>query len=199
MNHFKNAVLFMMFFALTLVLISCAQPPEAEKSAAKAAMDAAVAAGAEMYAPAEFDAAKILWNTSEVMMNEKKYEGAKQIYINAKAAFEKAASTAVASKKTMTDEVTAIVAALEEEWKDLETSAKNVEKKIKDKKDAWDADTKAFEEGMKTVKGMIAADPAVAKMKTGELMAIIDKWDTTFKELAATPEKSAKKKKKKKK
>ena len=196
MNHFKNAVLFMIVLALTLVFIGCAQPPEAEKSAAKASMDAAVAAGAEMYAPADFDAANVLWNTSEAMMNENKYEGAKQNYINAKAAFEKAASTAVASKKVMTDEVNAIVATLENDWKSLEISAKNVEKKMKDKKDAWDADTKAFEEGMKTVKGMIAADPVVAKAKAGELKAVIDRWNDTFKEIAATPEKSAKKNKK---
>jgi hypothetical protein len=34
---------------------------------------------------------------------------------------------------------------------------------------------------------MIAADPAGVKAKAGELKTIIDKWDATFKELAAAP------------
>jgi len=196
MNHFKNAVSFAIVFALTMVFISCAQPPEAEKSAAKAAMDAAVVAGAEKYATADFDAAKTIWNTSEAKMNEKKYEEAKQGYINAKAAFENATGTAAVGKKAITDEVTAAVAGLEEGWKNLEASAKNVEKKMKDKKDAWEADTKAFVDNLKAAKDIIAPDPAGAKAKVGELKTIIDKWDATFKELAAAPAKSAKKEKK---
>jgi len=85
----------------------------------------------------------------------------------------------------MTDEANAAVASLEDGWKNLEAIAKKVEKKMKDKKDAWDADTKAFAEGLKTTKDMIAADPAGVKAKAGELKTIIDKWDATFKELAA--------------
>lgn len=105
MKYFKYAVTSIMFLALALVFIGCAQPPEAEKSAAKAAMDAAVAAGADKFATADFNAAKNLWETSEAKMNEKKYEEAKQGYVNAKAAFEKAAGAAAAGKKTITDEV----------------------------------------------------------------------------------------------
>ena len=188
MKHFKYSVSFMMVLALALVFIGCAKPPEAEKSAAKAAGDTAVAAGAEKYAAADFSAAKNLWDTSEVKMNEKKYEEAKQGYINAKAAFEKAAAATTAGKKAITDEVNVAVAGLEEGWKNLETAAKGVEKKMKDKKDAWEADTKAFVDGLKAGKDMIATDPAGAKAKTGELKAIIDRWDAAFKELAAAPE-----------
>ena len=187
MKQFKFAVSFMMFLIMALVFIGCAQPPEAEKAAAKAAMDAAVAAGAEKFATAEFNAAKALWGTSEAMMTDKKYEEAKQSYINTKAAFEKAAAAAVANKKIMTDEATAALAALEEDWKNLDTAAKGVEKKMKDKKDAWEADVKAFDEGLKAAKGMIASDPASAKAKATELKAVIEKWDATFKELAAAP------------
>ncbi|MCX5847362.1 MAG: hypothetical protein NTW12_13550 [Deltaproteobacteria bacterium] len=188
MKHFKYAVSFMMVLALALVFIGCAKPPDAEKSAAKAAMDAAVAAGADKYAATDFSAAKNLWDTSEAKMNEKKYEEAKQGYVNAKAAFEKAAGAAAAGKKAITDEVNAAVAGLEEGWKNFETAAKGVEKKMKDKKDAWEADTKAFVDGLKAAKDMIATDPAGAKAKAGELKAIIDRWDAAFKELAAAPE-----------
>jgi len=188
MKHFKYAVSSMIILALALVFIGCAQPPEAEKSAAKAAGDAAVAAGAEKYAAADFSAAKNLWDTSEAKMNEKKYEEAKQGYVNAKAAFEKATAAAAAGKKAATDEVVAAVAGLEEGWKNLETAAKGVEKKMKDKKDAWEADAKAFGDGLKAAKDTIAADPVGAKAKAGELKAIIDRWDAAFKELAAAPE-----------
>lgn len=196
MKHFKYAVSFMMVLALVLVFIGCAKPPEAEKSAAKTAMDTAVAAGADKYAATDFNAAKNLWDTSEAKMNEKKYEEAKQGYVNAKAAFEKAAGAAAAGKKAITDEVNAAVAGLEEGWKNLETAAKGVEKKMKDKKDAWAADTKTFVDGLKVTKDMIATDPAGAKAKSGELKSILDKWDAAFKELAAAPAKPAKKEKK---
>jgi len=196
MKHFKYAVSFMMVLALALVFIGCAKPPEAEKSAAKTAMDTAVAAGADKYAATDFNAAKNLWDNSEAKMNEKKYEEAKQGYVNTKAAFENAAGAAAAGKKVMTDEVNAAVTGLEEGWKNLETAAKGVEKKMKDKKDAWAADTKTFVDGLKVTKDMIATDPAGAKAKSGELKSILDKWDAAFKELAAAPAKPAKKEKK---
>jgi len=196
MKYFKYAVMSIMFLALALVFIGCAQPPEAEKSAAKAAMDAATAAGADKYATADFNAAKSLWVASEAQMNEKKYEEAKKGYVSAKTAFEKAAGAAAVGKKAMTDEVNAAVAALEESWKNLEATAKDVEKKMKDKKDEWTADTKAFVEGLKTTKDMIATDLTGAKAKAGELKSLLDKWDASFKELAAAPAKPVKKEKK---
>jgi len=196
MKYFKYAVTSIMFLALALVFIGCAQPPEAEKSAAKAAMDAATAAGADKYATADFNAAKSLWVASEAQMNEKKYEEAKKGYVSAKTAFEKAAGAAAVGKKAMTDEVNAAVAALEESWKNLEATAKDVEKKMKDKKDEWTADTKAFVEGLKTTKDMIATDLTGAKAKAGELKSLLDKWDASFKELAAAPAKPVKKEKK---
>ena len=188
MTHFKHSVLLVIILTLTFVFIGCAKPPEAEKAAAKAAWDAAVAAGAEKYATEDFNAAKNLWNTSEARMNEKKYDDAKHGYVTAKAAFEKAAAAAAAGKKAVTDEAIAAVTVLEEGWKNLETAAKGVEKKMKDKKEAWEADTKTFADGLKSAKDMIATDPAGAKAKASELKAIIDRWDTTFAELAAAPE-----------
>ena len=201
MKHFKYSVSFMMVLALVLVFIGCAKPPEAEKSAAKTAMGAAVAAGADKYAATDFNAAKTLWDTSEGQMTAKKYEEAKQGYVSAKAAFEKAAVAGEAGKKAAIDEVNAAVASLEEGWKNLEASAKNAGKKMKDQKDAWAADTKTFVDGLKATKDMIATDPAGAKAKSGELKAVLDKWDAAFKELAAAPaaKKSAKPAKKEKK
>lgn len=196
MKYFKYAVSSIMVMALIMMFIGCAKPPEAEKAAAKAAMDAAVTAGADKYAAADFKTAQSTWDASEAQMNDKKYEEAKQGYVSAKTAFEKAAGAAAVGKKAMTDEANAAVAALEDGWKNLAAAAKGVEKKMKDKQEAWAADTIAFEDGLKATKDMIAADPAGAKKKAGELKSIIDKWDATFKELVAIPDKPAKKGKK---
>jgi hypothetical protein len=196
MERFKHSVSLIIVLALAFVFLGCAKPPDAEKSAAQAAMGAAVSAGADKYAAADFAAAKSIWDTAESQMKDKKYKEAKQGYIDAKAAFEKATSGAEAGKKAMTDKANAAVADLEDGWKNLEATAKKVEKNMKDKKDAWDADAKAFAEGLKATKDMIAADPAGAKAKADALKTIINKWDATFNELAAAPAKTEAPKKK---
>ncbi len=190
MERLKHSVSLIIVLALAFVIVGCANPPDAEKSAAQAAMDAAASAGADKYATADFGTAKGVWDTAESQMKDKKYKEAKQGYIDAKAAFEKAASGVAAGKKAMTDEVNAAVASLEDGWKNLEATAKKVEKKMKEKKDAWDADAKAFAEGLQATKGMIAADPAGAKAKAGELKSIFEKWDAAFNELTGAPAKT---------
>jgi hypothetical protein len=196
MKHFKYSVSVMMVLALALVFIGCAKPPEAEQKAAKAAMDAAVTAGADKYAAADLEAAKKLWESAEAQVKDKKYKEAKQVYVDAKAAFEKAAAAVAAGKKAATDEANAAIAALEEGWKGIEESVKKIEKKMKDQKEAWEADAKSFVDGLKASKEMIAADPLGAKTKAGELKGVIEKWDATFKEMAAAPAKPEPKKKK---
>jgi hypothetical protein len=197
MTRFKYSVSMMVVLALALVFIGCAKPPEAEKAAAKSAMDAAVAAGADKYAAPSLDAAKKIWDAAEAQMKAEKFEVAKKGYIDAKAAFEKATAGVAEGKKAVAAEVTTAVASLEESWKTLEADAKKLEKKMKDKKDLWEADVKAFTEGLQATKDKIAADPAGAKAKAGELKALVDKWDAAFKELAAAKPEPAKKEAKK--
>lgn len=195
MKQFRYSVSVIMVLALALVFIGCANPPEAEQKAAKAAMDAAVAAGADKYAVADLAAAKKLMETADAQVKDKKYKEAKQAYVDAKAAFEKATAAVPAGKKAATDEANAAVAALEEGWKSIGDSVKKIEKKMKEQKDAWEADAKTVEEGLKASKEMIAADPIAAKTKAGELKVVVDKWDATFKEMAAAPAKPEAKKK----
>ena len=198
MKHFKFSVSFMMVLALVLVFIGCSKPPEAEQKAAQTAMDAAVAAGADKYAAADLGAAKKVWEAAEAQVKEKKYKEAKQGYVDAKAGFEKAAGAVAAGKKAVADEANAALAAVEAAWKGTEEAAKKVEKKLKDKKEAWTADAKAFGENLKAAKEMIAADAVAAKAKVGELKGVIEKWEAAFKELAAAPDKAEGKKKAKK-
>ena len=176
--------------ALLLVLGGCAQPPEAERQAAKGAMDAAVSGGADKYAVADLDAAKKVWETAESQMDEKKYKEAKQSYIEAKAAFEKAGGAVEAGKKAASDQASAVLASIEAAWKKLEAKTKTLAKQMKNKKGAWVADSQAFRKGLAKAKEMIAADPAGAKPKLDELKAMVDKWDNILKKMAAAPAKS---------
>lgn len=194
MKHLKYSVSLLLL--LSLFFIGCAKPPEAEQKAAEAAMGSAVSAGADKYAVADLQAAKKLLEAAAAQVKEKKYKEAKQGYVDAKAAFEKAAGAVAAGKKAVADEATAAVAALEEGWKGIEGSVKKIEKKMKDQKAAWEADAKSFVDGLKASKEMIASDPLGAKTKAGELKAVVDKWDAAFKEMAAAPAKPEPKKKK---
>jgi hypothetical protein len=189
MKHGRLFGLIFVVLALLLVLAGCAKAPEEEKQAAKGAMDTAVSAGADKYAAAEFGAAQKVWDTAESQMNEKKYKEAKQSYIDAKAAFEKAGAAVQAGKKAASDEVTAVLASIEEAWKKLEATGSKMAKQLKDKKAAWDADAKALTDDLAKAKEMIAADPLGAKAKLDELKAMVDKWDNTFKEMATPPPK----------
>jgi chromosome segregation ATPase len=189
MERFKHSVLVMVVVALAFVFVGCAKPPDAEKSAAKAAMDAAVSAGADKYAVTDYESAKGRWDAAESQMSNKDYKEAKQSYIDAKATFEMAAGNVKANKDAV-DAVNAALPSLENNWKNLEAAAKKVEKKMTDKQEEWTADAKAFMEGLQAVKDMVAKDPVGAKTKTDELTSLMDKWDAAFKELAATPAKA---------
>jgi len=195
MKHVKFSVSLCFILALTLAFMGCAKPPEAEKQAAKSAMDAALSAGADKYVPVGLDAAKKIWDTAESQMKEKKYEDAKKSYIDAKSAFEKIAIEA--EKKAAADQANAALAAVQKSWKNVEATAKKLGKKLKDR-EAWAADAKAISEGLGKAKEMIAANPSQAKVKLDELKTMVDKWGNTFKEMAAAPAKPKTTTKKKK-
>jgi hypothetical protein len=178
---------------LTLAPIGCSKPPEAEKQAAKAAMDAAVSAGADKYAAADLEAAKKTWETAESQMKDKKYNEAKKSYIDAKAAFEKAAQAVETGKKALTDQANAALTSIEESWKNVEAMAKKLGKKLKDR-EAWTTDAKAISEGLVKAKEIIAADPSQAKAKLDDLKTMIDKWENRFKEMGTRPKGSGEKK-----
>ena len=195
MNHVRLSVSLLVVLAFTLVFIGCAKPPEAEKQAAKAAMDAAISAGADKYATDSLDAAKKIWDTAESQMKEKKYEEAKKSYIDATTAFKKASMES--GKKAVADQANAAFATLEESWKNVEATAKKMGRKLKDK-EAWTTDAKAISEGLGRAKEMIATNPSQAKAKLDDLKTMVEKWGNTFKEMAAAPTKPEAAKKEKK-
>ena len=73
-----------------------------------------------------------------------------------------------------------------------------MEKKLKDKKQAWTADAKAIKEGLGKAKKMMASAPAEAKAQLDTLKTMIDRWEDTFKEMAAASPSKGKTAKKKK-
>ena len=182
----KQARWLAVVLSLVSLFVGCSKPPEAEQNAAKAAMDAAISAGAEKYAAADLDAAKKTWDEAESQVKDKKYKEAKQTYIDAKAAFEKAAAGVEAGKKAVADQVNANLATLEGAWKNLEATAMKMEKKMKDK-EAWTNDDKAISEGLGKAKEMAVSDLDGAKAKMDEVKGMMDKWDDTFREMAAAP------------
>jgi ABC-type transporter Mla subunit MlaD len=196
MRMIKLSVSVIVVLALGLSLVGCAKPPEAEKEAAKKAMDAALSAGADKYAAPDLEAAKKIWESADSQMKEKKYKEAKQSYIDAKAAFEKAAAAVETGKKALAQEANEALKATEEAWKKLNATAKKMEKKLKEKK-AWKDDARTINEGLGKVKEMIASAPAEAKAKLDELKTMIDRWETTFKKMAKAPSKPKTTKKKK--
>jgi ABC-type transporter Mla subunit MlaD len=189
MRMFKLSLFVLAVFALGMVLSGCSKPPEAEKEAAKKAMDAAISVGADQYASSDLKAAKEVWDTAESQMKERKYKEAKQSYLDAKAAFGKAAAAVETGKKAVADQANAALKTLEDEWKKLGVTANKMEKKLKGKKEAWTADVKAISEGLAKSKEMIASAPSEAKAKLDELRTLIDRWGTTFKEMAKSPSK----------
>ncbi len=189
MKQIKLFVLVLVVFASGVSFIACSKPPEAEIEVAQKAMNAAISAGADQYAPTDLEPAKKLWDTAETQMKEKKYKEAKQNYLDAGAAFEKATAAADKGKKAAVDQANSAMNALEEQWKNLNRLAKKVEKKLKEKKNAWMADAQTIKEGLGKAKEIIPTAPIEAKTKLGELEMIADKWETTFNEMAATPTK----------
>jgi ABC-type transporter Mla subunit MlaD len=197
MRIIKLSLFVLVVFGLGIVLAGCSKPPEAEKEVAKKAMDAAISVGADQYASVDLEAAKKVWDTAESQMKEKKYKEAKQSYIDAKAAFEKAAAAVEAGKKAVADQANAALKTLEEDWKKLRVTANKMEKKLKTKKQAWTADAKTISEGLAKSKEMIASAPAEAKTNLDGLKTMIDRWETTFREMAKSPSKPKATKKKK--
>jgi predicted DNA-binding ArsR family transcriptional regulator len=197
MRAVKLSVFVLVVLVWGILLAACSKPPEAEKEAAKKAMDAAISAGADKYATVDLEVAKKLWESADSKVKDKKYKEAKEDYIAAKAAFEKAAAAVEAGKKVLADQANAALKELEVAWKRLSATGKKMEKKLKEKKTAWRADAEAIEEGLRKAKETIIVSPDEAKAKLDELKTMIDRWESTFKKMAAAPQKPKATKKKK--
>ena len=175
MKSVKSSVWVCVVLSLGVLLTGCAKPPDAEREAAKKAMELALSAGADKYAKADLEPASKNWESAESQMKEKKYKEAKEGYINAMVFFKKAAASVAKMKKFVADQASASLTALQGAWKNLEVKAKKVEKKLKDKKEAWTTDAKAISEGLGKAKEMIANDRVEEKPKLDEMKPLVER------------------------
>lgn len=216
MINFRISLLLMIIIAQVPAYIGCATAPvaeipeekvavktqpvssktdriaaETEKSAAETSMDAALSCDAEKYAETDMNAAKKILETAETKMKDEKYAEAKQSYIAAKAAFDKAAVNAVEGRKTAAADADTAIVSLEKAWENLIAVSRNVKNKMKDRemRADWSAFNKSFVEDLKSTKEKIVTDPAGAKANIDELLAIIERWETAFREINAAPAK----------
>lgn len=189
MTPFRDAGRWMVLLVLVWVFTGCAKPPEAEQRTAKKTLNVATTAGAERYAADRFAAARALWEQAEDRMKKRDFKEARQLYVDASAAFEKAADGVAAGRQAIADEAAVTITALEESWKGLDAAARKVERRMQDKRAAWEVEARGFLEGLAAAKATVERDPIGAKMKLDGLKTFIEKWDAILRELAAPPAK----------
>jgi tetratricopeptide (TPR) repeat protein len=107
-----------------VMLWSCAQPPTQEMDAAKAAIEKAVTAGADIYAVTELEAAKTLFAQAEQKVNAKDYEGAKADAKEAVAKATAAEAAVVSGKEAVKSEIDTMVPGVEKAYAELQKQVK---------------------------------------------------------------------------
>ncbi len=152
--------------AVSLVLAGCAKPPEAEKTAAQVSIDAAVAAGANVYGKDELQALNSLLAQAEDQIKSqegklfKKYDEAKATLAKAKADAESLTAEIPArkeeAKKNALAALEAAKAAVSEAKALLAKAPKG--KGTKADIEAMTADLKGLEDSLPGVQGAITAE-----------------------------------------
>lgn len=190
-SRYITPILFVLFSVFILSGFNgCAKAPDAEQSAAQAALATATKEGAEQYASVEMEAGKMLLTVADTKMKEEKFVEAKVGYLSAREAFEKAVKNTVAAKQALLQEANTMLSSLEAEWNAIKENIAAAEAKIKDPlKEKWVADLTVFAEGLQTAKDMVVSDVNGAKAKITELSELADKWKEEAQKLTAPADK----------
>ena len=172
-----------MITALILVISGCGNPPWVERFAARQAMSAALAKGADKKAPAEFAAAKEIMDKANLQVSEWKHTEAIQTFIKATIAFERATwiVQTASERQVIMDQTNKKLVSLETNFKKLEVEAAKKEAVMKAK---YETDAKAFMATIKTAKdGVIKDTIGVKATIAAELQPIYEKWNVAFRPL----------------
>lgn len=121
----RSVLNFCLIMGLTLVAVGCAKPPTQELDAAKAALDAAKAAEAEVYAPDTYRSASNAMSEANTKVEQKDYEGAKASAIQTKELADRAKSEANTNKQQIRDEAQALINRIAPGINDARTSLNN--------------------------------------------------------------------------
>jgi DNA repair exonuclease SbcCD ATPase subunit len=105
----RSVLNFCLILGFTLAVAGCAKPPQLELDAANAALAAAKAAEADVYAPDTFRSASTAMNEANAKVETKDYEGAKASAIQAKETADRAKSEADTNKQQTRDEAQAVI------------------------------------------------------------------------------------------
>ena len=179
---------------VSVFMVACASPPEAEKKAADAAVSTANAAGAEKFAPSEFAAMTAALKKAESEMSNKAYKEAKASYAATKDLADKAARAAEAGKAAAKADAEKQLGALEARWTDLQAKAEAATRGLKvSERTLWDAAGVAIGAAFTEARATIATDAALAKAKLAAIPAQLDKWEAGVTALASAPKPEEKK------
>ncbi|MFB3895443.1 MAG: hypothetical protein ACE14V_03985 [bacterium] len=161
--------LFILMLVCSVVMLwSCAQPPTQEMDAAKAAIEKAVAAGADKYAATELEAAKSVLAQAEQKINAKDYAGAKVDAQDVVAKATAAEAAVTAGKDAVKAELDAMMPGIEKDYAALQKQVKSAKgnKKAAEQLKATFDEIPALETELKDAKTAYdAGDFAGAKEK----------------------------------
>ncbi len=112
-----RAVSLLMAALVTMALIGCSKAPQQEMAASEAAMQAAMQAEADQYAPEAYQMAMDSLNAAKAAVQEqdskfalfRSYGKSKEMFVSAQGLMEKAATDAVAEKERVRQEVMALM------------------------------------------------------------------------------------------
>lgn len=190
----KLTMFWMMGLFLAFILTSCAKPPTQEMDAAKAAVEACKAEGADIYAKEEFKKLSDDLQAALDQVTAKKYKEAKQALIKIKADADALKATIPARKEQVKNEA---IAAQQEARAALDQAKALLEKAPRGKGtkadiEAFTADLKGLEDSFPEIQAAIDnGDYFGAKDKA---VAIKDKANSIAQQIQQAIEKVQKKK-----
>jgi hypothetical protein len=156
-------------FCLAFLAAACAKPPTVEIAAAQDAINAALQAGAEDYAPEQYHAAQDALTAADTQSEAKDYKAAKSSAVEAKQKAEAAVAAIEAGKAKAKTEAEARLATLTENMSAVSSAAS----KVKDKSMLEEVATLKSEVGNAKADFEAGRYKAVLD-KSGDLMSLMD-------------------------
>lgn len=126
MTKMRYLVLVMVAAFVAGIVTSCAGPPEQEMAQAEAAIQAAQAAGADLYAADDFKSASDALADAKAKVESKDYTGAKEAAMMAKEKADAAKANAEKGKEEKKAEAEQKMSALKTEWETVKAEVGKV-------------------------------------------------------------------------
>jgi len=146
---------------LLLIIAGCAEPPQQEIDEAKAALEAAKSAEADIYVPDMYNAAKKALDDALALVEEGDYDEAKTLLISAKESAVKAAEAVAGKKEEIKNEVEEMLAGIPEA--------------VKETKNLWKKAPRG--KGTREALEMIKRDIEAAEAAVPEVTATLESGD----------------------